>query len=94
MPVNLIDRQQAPSLRRGLRLHWEPRKQCHVLLYPEGMIKLNASAGLVLELLDGQRSVGAIIDHLAERFPGVPGLDEDVLAFLEVARGKYWIVCA
>ncbi|MNP85660.1 pyrroloquinoline quinone biosynthesis protein PqqD [compost metagenome] len=55
------------------------------------MIKLNPSAGWVLELLDGQRCVAAIIDGLAQRFPDVQGLDEDVLAFLEVARAKHWI---
>jgi len=89
--VKLIDGQQVLGLRRGYRLQWEPGQDCHVLLYPEGMIKLNASAGWVLELLDGQRCVAAIIDGLAQRFPGAQGLDEDVLAFLEVARGKHWI---
>ncbi|MNE76711.1 pyrroloquinoline quinone biosynthesis protein PqqD [compost metagenome] len=89
--MKLIEREQVLGLRRGFRLQWEPRQDCHVLLYPEGMITLNASAGWVLELLDGQRSVALIIDRLVQRFPGVPGLDEDVLAFLEVARAKYWI---
>jgi pyrroloquinoline quinone biosynthesis protein D len=89
--VSLIDRQQSPALRRGFRLQWEPRQACHVLLYPEGMIKLNASAGQILDLVDGQRSVAAIIDRLSESFPGVPGIDEDVLAFLEVAHAQFWI---
>ena len=86
-----IRRDQALSLRRGFRLQWEPRQDCHVLLYPEGMIKLNASAGQILERLDGQRSVTAIIDQLIASFPGVPGIDEDVLAFLEVAHAQFWI---
>jgi pyrroloquinoline quinone biosynthesis protein D len=89
--VNPIRRDQALSLRRGFRLQWEPRQDCHVLLYPEGMIKLNASAGQILERLDGQRSVAAIIDQLTASFPGVPGIDEDVLAFLEVAHAQFWI---
>ncbi|EJM75576.1 pyrroloquinoline quinone biosynthesis peptide chaperone PqqD [Pseudomonas sp. GM55] len=89
--MSLIDRQQSPALRRGFRLQWEPRQACHVLLYPEGMIKLNASAGQILDLVDGQRSVAAIIDRLSESFPGVPGIDEDVLAFLEVAHAQFWI---
>ena len=86
-----IRRDQALSLRRGFRLQWEPRQDCHVLLYPEGMIKLNASAGQILERLDGQRSVASIIDQLTASFPGVPGIDEDVLAFLEVAHAQFWI---
>jgi pyrroloquinoline quinone biosynthesis protein D len=55
------------------------------------MIKLNVSAGQILELVDGQRSVATIIDRLSESFPGVPGIDEDVLAFLEVAHAQFWI---
>ena len=89
--MNLINREQSPSLRQGFRLQWEPRQDCHVLLYPEGMIKLNASAGQILHLVNGQRSVGAIIEQLTANFPGVPGIDEDVLAFLEVAHAQFWI---
>ena len=89
--MSLISREQAPSLRRGYRLQWEPRQNCHVLLYPEGMIKLNTSAGQILDLVDGQRSVAAIIDRLTASFPDVPGIDEDVLAFLEVAHAQFWI---
>ena len=89
--MNLIKHEQAPVLRRGFRLQWEPRQDCHVLLYPEGMIKLNVSAGQILDLLDGQRNVAAIIDLLSASFPGVPGIDEDVLAFLEVAHAQFWI---
>jgi len=89
--VSLVNREQQPSLRRGFRLQWEPRQDCHVLLYPEGMIKLNASAGQILTLVDGRRSIAAIIDQLTAHFPGVPGIDEDVLAFLEVAHAQFWI---
>ena len=89
--MSLIDRQQSPALRRGFRLQWEPRQDCHVLLYPEGMIKLNSSAGQILDLVDGQRSVAAIIERLSANFPGVAGIDEDVLAFLEVAHAQFWI---
>ena len=89
--MSLIKREQAPLLRRGFRLQWEPRQDCHVLLYPEGMIKLNASAGQILSQVDGQRSVAAIIAQLTSSFPGVPGIDEDVLAFLEVAHAQFWI---
>ena len=89
--MKLIDREQALALGKGFRLSWEPQQACHVLLYPGGIIELNASAGWVLELLDGQASVAKVIDQLARRFPGAPGLEEDVLAFLEVARAKAWV---
>ncbi|SFQ24105.1 pyrroloquinoline quinone biosynthesis peptide chaperone PqqD [Pseudomonas borbori] len=80
-----------PKLRRGFRLQFEPVQNCHVLLYPEGMIKLNDSAGEILLQVNGAHSVGQIIDTLSERFPDVPGLDEDILAFMEVANAQFWI---
>ena len=80
-----------PAIRRGFRLQFEPAQGCHVLLYPEGMIKLNDSAGAILQQVDGQRSVAEIIDRLHQRFPDVPGIDEDILAFIEVAHAQFWI---
>ncbi|MDW3715208.1 pyrroloquinoline quinone biosynthesis peptide chaperone PqqD [Pseudomonas solani] len=82
---------KTPQLRRGFRFQFEPAQGCHVLLYPEGMIKLNESASEILKLIDGQRSVAAIIDDLTGRFPDVPGVDEDILAFMEVASAQFWI---
>ncbi len=80
-----------PAIRRGYRLQFEPAQGCHVLLYPEGMIKLNDSASEILQLVDGARSVAAIIDNLRQRFPEAPGIDEDILAFIEVAHAQFWI---
>ena len=34
-----------------MRLQWEPAQEAHVLLYPEGMVKLNGSAGAILSAL-------------------------------------------
>lgn len=86
-----VQREHTPALRPGFRLQWEPVQNSHVMLYPEGMVKLNESAAEVLLLVDGQRAVSEIIDNLAERFPNVPGLDEDVLAFIEVAHAQHWL---
>ncbi|QLC74774.1 pyrroloquinoline quinone biosynthesis peptide chaperone PqqD [Pseudomonas sp. LPB0260] len=80
-----------PAIRRGFRLQFEPAQGCHVLLYPEGMIKLNDSAGEILRQVDGKRSVAEIIGQLQQRFPDVPGIEEDILAFMEVAHAQFWI---
>lgn len=82
---------QVPTLRRGFRLQWEPAQNCHVLLYPEGMIKLNDSAGEILKQINGEQNVGQIITSLSAQFPDVPGLDEDIRAFMEVANAQFWI---
>ncbi len=39
-----------------------------MILYPEGMAKLNETAAAILELVDGRRDVAAIIAMLNERF--------------------------
>ena len=83
-----------PSIRRGFRLQFEPAQGCHVLLYPEGMIKLNDSAALIGGLIDGERDVAAIIAELDKQFPGVPELGDDIEQFMEVARAEHWITLA
>ncbi|KTT11328.1 pyrroloquinoline quinone biosynthesis protein PqqD [Pseudomonas oryzihabitans] len=87
-----FDRTQVPHWRPGYRFQFEPAQNAHVLLYPEGMIKLNESAAAIGELIDGQRDVAAIIAALDERFPGVPELGADVEQFMEVARAEHWLL--
>ena len=82
---------RVPVLRRGYRFQFEPAQGCHVLLYPEGMIKLNDSASEILKRVDGARTVGGIVADLQAGFPGVEGIEEDILAFLEVAIERFWI---
>lgn len=82
--------QSVPALASLFRFQWEEAQQCHVLLYPEGMIKLNQSAGEILALCDAQRDVAAIVAALEAKFQA-SGLAGDVLEFLEVAHGNRWI---
>ena len=86
-----FDRSKVPSWRPGYRFQYEPAQKGHVLLYPEGMIKLNESAALIGGLIDGERDVAAIIAELDKQFPGVPELGDDVEQFMEVAREQHWL---
>jgi len=52
-----IDRDSVPRIGKGFRLQWEAVQQAHVLLYPEGMVKLNGSAGEILTRCDGNAPV-------------------------------------
>lgn len=72
------------------RMQWEEAQNCHVLLYPEGMVKLSGSAGEILKRVDGKTSVGDILAGLKAQFPGAP-LEQDVYHFLEVAYGNGWL---
>ncbi len=84
-------RDRVPALRRGFRLQWEPAQGCHVLLYPEGMVQLNDSASHILQAINGRCSVADIVEGLRARFPDAPQLEDEVLAFLEIAHARHWI---
>ena len=51
-----------PAIGRGFRLQWEAAQDAHVLLYPEGMIKLNGSAGEILKRCDGAATIADIAE--------------------------------
>lgn len=79
-----------PRIGRGFRLQWEPAQDCHVLLYPEGMVKLNPSAGEILKRCDGERDLAAIVAELESTF-ATTGLEGDVMAFVELAHRQRWL---
>ena len=79
-----------PVIAHGLRLQWEAAQEAHVLLYPEGMVKLNRSAGAILSRCDGARTVTEILADL-ERSYCVTGLSGDVTAFITFALEKHWL---
>ncbi|MBX3685180.1 MAG: pyrroloquinoline quinone biosynthesis peptide chaperone PqqD [Rhodocyclaceae bacterium] len=79
-----------PRLTPRFRMQWEEAQQAWVLLYPEGMVKLNTSAAEILKRCDGSRDVPALVADLENAF-GASGLESDVRAFLEVARQQQWV---
>lgn len=70
-----------PRLGRGVRLRWDPVRATQMLLRPEGAVALNPSAAAVLELCDGERSVGELITELQSRHAGAD-LGDDVRELL------------
>ena len=79
-----------PRIGGGFRLQWEPAQDCHVLLYPEGMVKLNGSAGEIMRRCDGERSIAAIVGELETAF-NASGLQPEVLSFVEIAGRQKWL---
>lgn len=79
-----------PAIAHGMRLQWEPAQEAHVLLYPEGMVKLNGSAGAILERCDGARTVAEIVADLERAF-GTTNLTDDVTAFVAMALERRWL---
>lgn len=80
----------SPQVAAMFRLQWEEVQQNWVLLYPEGMVKLNGSAGEILRRLDGNKTVQTLIHELETDF-GESGLQQDVLSFLDIAQTQGWI---
>ncbi|MDX1606767.1 MAG: pyrroloquinoline quinone biosynthesis peptide chaperone PqqD [Candidatus Competibacterales bacterium] len=77
----------------GLRLQWEEAQQCHVLLYPEGMVQLNASSAEILGRCDGSRDAQTLIEELQQEYPDAD-LADDVREFLAAALANGWLVAA
>ena len=59
-----------PRLVTGARLRYDEVREEHVLLVPEGAVRLNPTAAEVLELCDGERSLDDIAGALSERYQG------------------------
>ncbi len=74
----------------GFRLQWEPAQNAHVLLYPEGMVKLNGSAGEILKRCDGSRTLGEVVADLEATFKQT-GLGPDVQDFIAYASEQGWV---
>ncbi|MDE2052703.1 MAG: pyrroloquinoline quinone biosynthesis peptide chaperone PqqD [Gammaproteobacteria bacterium] len=85
-----VDTAARPAIGRGFRLQWEPAQEAHVLLYPEGMVRLNQSAAAILTRCDGARTVAGIVADL-ERTYAVSGLAPDVCAFVALAVDRTWV---
>lgn len=79
-----------PRLRSMFRLQWETQQDAYVLLYPEGMVKLNPSAGQILVRCDGTRELDEIITELEDLF-NAQDLAPDVYRFLDHARQRGWV---
>ncbi|BFM07817.1 pyrroloquinoline quinone biosynthesis peptide chaperone PqqD [Halioxenophilus aromaticivorans] len=86
-----FDRSLVPQWRPGYRFQYEPAQEGYVLLYPEGMIKLNDSAAEISQCIDGQMAVNQIIEKLAVKFPQAQGIDDDIEQFMLVAQEQHWI---
>ena len=82
--------QAQPALRSLYRLQWEEAQQAWVLLYPEGMVRLNGPAAEILKRCNGNTKVAGLVADLERAF-GATGLQNDVHEFLTEAVSRGWI---
>ncbi len=65
-----------PRLVTGARLQYDEVREEHLLLVPEGAVRLNPTAVAVLELCDGERSVDEIVSTLSAQYDGADVRDD------------------
>ena len=82
-----------PRLVTGARLRYDDVREEHLLLIPEGAVRLNPTAADVLELCDGERSLDAIVGELAGRYGGAD-LRDDVQELVEAMAQRGLVVDA
>ena len=80
-----------PRLSRLYRMQYEPVQTAWVLLYPEGMVKLNDSAAEILRRCNGQLSPEGIVAELEAIF-NTQGIGLQVNDMLQEGVRRGWIV--
>jgi pyrroloquinoline quinone biosynthesis protein D len=65
-----------PRLVTGARLRYDEVREEHLLLIPEGAVRLNPTAAEVLSLCDGERSLEEIATALSVRYSGADVTDD------------------
>ncbi len=80
-----------PRLVDGARLQYDEVREEHLLLVPEGAVRLNATAAAVLELCDGERSADDIAAALSERYAGAD-VSGDVAELLGGMRDRGLVI--
>ncbi|MDM0108344.1 pyrroloquinoline quinone biosynthesis peptide chaperone PqqD [Variovorax sp. J22R24] len=79
-----------PRMSTLYRMQFEPTHDSWILLYPEGMVRLNAPAAEILQRCDGRRTVDEIVAELEVAFAHAP-LHDDVVGFLSQAVQCGWL---
>ena len=82
-----------PRLATGARLRYDEVREEHLLLIPEGAVRLNPTAAEVLELCDGERSIDDIAAALSTRYDGAD-LRDDVVELIDAMAQKGLVIDA
>jgi pyrroloquinoline quinone biosynthesis protein D len=82
-----------PRLVTGARLRYDEVRAEHVLLIPEGAVRLNPTAAEVLELCDGERSLDDIVGAVSARYDGADVRD-DILELVDAMAQRGLVVDA
>jgi pyrroloquinoline quinone biosynthesis protein D len=82
-----------PRLVTGARLQYDDVREEHVLLIPEGVVRLNPTAAEVLGLCDGERSLDEIVGALSVRYASAD-IGDDVRELVDAMTRRGLVVDA
>ncbi|WP_284740016.1 pyrroloquinoline quinone biosynthesis peptide chaperone PqqD [Amycolatopsis sp. RTGN1] len=80
-----------PRLATKAMLKHDSVRDVELLLLPERVVLLNKSGAAILGLCDGSRTVRQLVERLEHDFEATD-LTDDVMAFLQDASGRGWVV--
>ncbi len=83
--------QDRPVINPFYLFRWEDSQNAYVLLYPEGVVKLNDSAGEILKRSDGRTLTELTVDLQREFDADENEVERGVHKFLEESHAKGWI---
>jgi coenzyme PQQ biosynthesis protein PqqD len=85
----LISTESRPRLASKARLRFDRKSSRYMLLYPERGLVLNPTAADVLQRCDGLRTVGSIVEELAQQYGHeVPSVKREVMTFLQTMADR------
>jgi pyrroloquinoline quinone biosynthesis protein D len=90
-----LDESSRPVLPRFARLHFDKARDRWVLLVPERVMVPDETAVEVLKLCDGERTLGDVVDMLAEKYAADrETISADVVAMLQDLADPGYLVDA
>jgi len=85
----LLNEKHVPKLARHARLRFDQARNQWIINAPERVFELDEIAGLVLQRLDGIKSLGLLFDDLSSEFSAPREvIQTDVLALLQPLADK------
>lgn len=87
--MSSLHRDSRPGLRAGVRLQHDRTREQWVLLAPERVVELDETALLIVQRLDGNRSLAEIALALAQEFDAAPAeIEADVIELANTLQQK------
>jgi pyrroloquinoline quinone biosynthesis protein D len=87
--VQVVEPTSTPRFARGVKFRKDVVRDAWVVLAPERLFLPDEQAVEILQLADGQRSVAAIVELLAQRFAApAEVISADVVAMLQDLTDK------